>query len=310
MAEGTVATPVVPVAPVVDAKPIEKSAPVAAEKIEEIDPSQTPVQKRKIKWGDTEKEVTVDEAIKLAEKAFGIEEKARVASEKYKNAEALLDMIQNNPREFAKRCAAMGIDARKAATDILYEQIELNSLSPEQRELKEYKEKEAAAESLRKETEEAAKKADIDAKTIAWSQKFEKELQVALEAKQLPMSRLTLALAAQYIDAGLAQKKEYTVEQVLPYVIRDLKNIHTSTMGSLEGEALLNYIGDDISNKIAKARVERYKKGSIAQPVVSPNQDKSRISQKEDISKLKGKAYWAALRRQKSDAGIDAFPGA
>jgi hypothetical protein len=267
-----------------------------------------PIAKRKIKWGDQEKEVTLDEAAKLAEKAWGIEEKAKIAAKQAKDAQALIDMLQNNPKEFAKRCRAAGIDPNKMATEILYEQIELNTLSPEQRELREYKAREAEAEALRKQTEEAAKQAEIDKKTQEWAIKFETELKSALEARKLPMSRLTLALTAQYIDAGLAEKKEYTVEQVLPYVLRDLKNIHSQTIGSLEGDALLDYLGEEISNKVAAARVARYKKGSVSQPVVKKAEEK-KGSLSQDITKLKGKAYWAALRKLKSESGIGAFPG-
>jgi len=318
MAENNTAAVAAPAeaVPAVETKPVEvaktateapgKEVSAKAGQVEEIDPSKTPVAKRKIKWGEQEKEISFDEAVQLAQKAFGIEEKARVASEKAKSAEAILDMLANNPKEFAKRCRAQGLDPNKLATEILYEQIELNSLSPEQRELKELKEKQAEEEAAKKDLEQKAKEADISKKTQEWGQKFEKDLMTALSAKQLPMSRLTLALAAQYIDGGLAQKKEYTVEQVLPFVLRDLKNINATTFGQLEGEDLLNYIGDDVSNKVAAARVARYKKGQAA-PQVQTAPVKS--TPKEDLSKLKGKAYWAALRRQKSEAGIDAFPG-
>jgi hypothetical protein len=266
-----------------------------------------PVPKRKIKWGETEKEVSFDEAVQLAQKAFGIEGKAKEAATKAAQAEALMDMIQNNPREFAKRARAAGLNPEKLATEILYENIELNTLSPEQRELRELKEKQAEQEAERKAAEEAAKKAQIDAKTKEWAVNFEKELKTALEAKKLPMSRLTLALTAQYIDAGLAQKKELSVEQVLPFVLRDIKNIHASTMGSLEGDALLEYIGEELSNKIAAARVARYKRTQGQPP--TKKEDKPKASLPEDITKLKGKAYWAALRRMKSESGVGAFPG-
>lgn len=266
-----------------------------------------PVAKKKIKWGETEKEVSFDEAVQLAQKAFGIEEKAKTHAQKVQQAESILQMLQSDYKGFAKQCKAAGIDPQKLATDILYEQIRLNSMTPEQRELEEFKEKEAERLAELKLTEDKAKQAEIDTKTREWQQKFEKDLQDALTANKLPMSRLTLALAAQYIDGGLAQKKEFTVEQVLPYVMRDLQNIHKSTLGQLDGEDLLNYIGEDASNKIAAARVARYKKGTA--PSAPAKKEESKGSLPPAITKLKGKAYWAALRRQKSEAGIEAFPG-
>jgi hypothetical protein len=243
------------------------------------------------------------------QKVFGIEEKARTASEKIGMAEKLLDMVQSDPRGFEKQCKLAGIDAVKLATEILYNQIRLQGMTPEQRELEEYKERESEALALKKQQDEEAKVTEMNKKTQEWAQKFEKECETALKNQQIPKTRLSLALIAQYIDAGLADKKEYSVEQVLPYVARDLKEIHLSTMGKLDGDDLLNYLGEDLSNKVAKARVDRYKRTTSNQPPAQ-SKDSKPTAKQEDISKLKGKAYWAALRRQKSEAGIGLNPGA
>lgn len=267
----------------------------------------TPVAKRKIKWGDTEKEVSFDEAVQLAQKAFGIEGKARESALKAEQAEKFMHMLTNDPKGFAKQAKAVGLDPQKLATEILYENIRINSLTPEQRELEEYKAKEAEAAEAKKDAEAAEKAKVIDAKTREWTTNFEKQLETALAKSQMPKTRLALALTAQYIDAGLKNKKEFTVEQVLPMVLRDLKNIHNETMGKLDGDDLLNYIGEEIGNKIAAARVARYKKGQVTPVVAAPVRTPS--DRKIDMSKLKGKAYWNELRRQKSEAGIGTFPG-
>lgn len=243
------------------------------------------------------------------QKVFGIEEKAKTAAEKASQAEDLMTMLGSDYKGFVKQAKAMGLDPDKLATDILYEKIRRDQMTPEQRELEEYKEREAEAAAKAKADEEAAKTADMNRKTQDWAKKFESDCEAALKANQLPKTRLSLALIAQYIDAGLADKKEYSVGDVLPYVARDLKEIHATTMGKLEGEELLNYIGEDLSNKIAKARVARYTKSqAVTQPAQKPPTNPT-TSKGEDISKLKGKAYWAALRRQKSEAGIGFLPG-
>jgi len=260
--------------------------------------------KRKIKWGDTEKEVSFDEAVQLAQKAFGIEAKAKEANEKATQADNILYMLQNDWKGFVKQCKANNIDPNKLATDILYEQIRVGNLTPEQKELEELKNAETERAAEQKEKEEAAKKVEIDQKTKEWSIKFENELAEALKTQGLPKTRLALALTAQYIDSGLQQKKEYTVQQVLPYVLRDLKEIHTSTMSKLEGDELLNYIGEELSNKISKARVARYNKNlNVPKPAVKKDEPKGNLP--EDITKLKGKAYWSALRRIKSNEGVE-----
>lgn len=243
------------------------------------------------------------------QKVFGIEEKARTTSQKVDMADKLLTMLQSDPLGFEKQCKLQGIDATKLATEILYNQLRLRNMTPEQRELEEYKEREAEAKALKEQQEAEAKAAETNKKTQEWAQKFEKDCEAALNANQIPKTRLSLALIAQYIDAGLAEKKEYTVEQVLPYVARDLKEIHRSTMEQLDGDDLLAYVGETLSNKIAKARVDRYKR-TTANSVPEKKTTNANPQNKMDISKLKGKAYWKALRQQKSEAGIGLHPGA
>jgi hypothetical protein len=243
------------------------------------------------------------------QKVFGIEEKARTTAQKVDMADKLMGLLQSDPIGFEKACKANGIDAKKLATEILYNELRLQNMTPEQRELEEYKEREAEAKATKEKEEAEAKITETNKKTQEWAQKFEKECETALNANQIPKTRLSLALIAQYIDAGLADKKEYTVEQVLPYVARDLKEIHRSTMETLDGDALLAYVGETLSNKIAKARVDRYKR-TTANPVPEKKTVNANPQNKVDLSKLKGKAYWKALRMQKSEQGIGLHPGA
>lgn len=248
------------------------------------------------------------------QKVFGIEEKARTTAQKIDMAEKLTTMLKDDPLGFEKQCKKNGIDAVKLATSILYNQIRLQNMTPEQRELEEYKEREAEARAEKERQEAEAKVAEEQRKTQEWAQKFEAECTKALAENKVPKTRLSLALIAQYIDAGLKEKKDYSVEQVLPYVQRDLKEIHLSTMGQLDGDALLDYLGDVLSNKVAKARVDRYKRSVANQQPVPEKKPAGHTGEvdgkKVDLSKLKGKAYWKALRQMKSEQGIGLHPGA
>lgn len=315
MAEPTAApaTPAATVAPVVPAKGTEIPKSASVVKVDENGvAAEQPKKIWKLKVNGKEMDYDASDEAKLQrdiQKIYGIEEKAKTASEKATQAEDLMTMLSTDYKGFVKHAKAAGLDPDKLATDILYEKIRRDSMSPEQRELEEYKEREAEAAKAKTAKEEEDKKAEVTRKTQAWAAKFEQDCEAALKANVLPKTRLSLALIANYIDAGLSNKQELTVDQVLPYVARDLKEIHTSTMGKLDGEELLNYVGEDLSNKIAKARVARYNKSQAVttpaqKPATNPQTNKG-----EDISKLKGKAYWAALRRQKSEAGIGFLPG-
>lgn len=291
-------------------------APKAAAPVAKVDDNgvaaEAPKKIWKLKVNGKDVEYDASDEAKLQrdiQKIYGIEEKAKTASEKADQAESLLSMATDNPAEFAKRCKLMGIDAEKLATEIIWKKMEHDKMTPEQRELEEYKEREREAAEQKKAGEEAAKVAETKRKTQEWAAKFEKDCEGALKANSIPKTRLSLALIAQYIDAGLSNKQELSVEQVLPYVARDLKEIHVSTMGKLEGDDLLNYLGEELSNKVAKARVARYNKSKeITQPVQKPSTNPV-TNKGVDLSKLKGQAYWAALRKMKSDSGIGMFPG-
>lgn len=307
-----------------DAKPEAKAADATkapATKVDENGVSLEPKKVLKLNVNGKEVEYDASDENKLKadlQKVFGIEDKARSTAQKVEMAEKLTTMLQTDPRGFEKQCKLNGIDPVKLATDILYEQIRLNSLTPEQRELEEYKEKEKEAKAEKERQDAEAKVAEQQRKTQEWAQKFEADCTKALAENKVPKTRLSVALIAQYIDAGLAEKKEYTVEQVLPYVARDLKEIHLSTMGSLEGDALLDYLGETLSNKVAKARVDRYKRTTAASTPAKPEgqADGKPSTTKEQarldkILKTKGpRAYWAEVRRMKSDAGIGLHPGA
>jgi hypothetical protein len=325
MAENTAASAVVAPAVSSDASKTPASAPKADNKapapkadaspivkVDENGVGEAPKKIYKLNVNGKEVEYDASNEDKLKadlQKVFGIEEKARTTSQKVDMADKLIGMLQSDPLGFEKQCKLNGIDATKLATEILYNQLRLQNMTPEQRELEEYKEKEKEAAAIKAQEEATAKIAESNKKTQEWAQKFEKECEAAFTANQIPKTRLSLALVAQYVDAGLAAKKEYTVEQVLPYVARDLKEIHRSTMESLDGDDLLAYVGETLSNKIAKARVDRYKR-TTANPVPDKKTVNANPQKSADISKLKGKAYWKALRQQKSEAGIGLHPGA
>lgn len=326
MNEGN-AAPATPAAPIVssdankapaaaskaDATPAPKADASPAPKVDEngvASDAPKKIYKLNVNGKEVEYDASNEDKLKAdLQKVFGIEEKARTTAQKVDMADKLMGMLQSDPLGFEKQCKLNGIDATKLATEILYNQLRLQGMTPEQRELEEYKEREKEAKVLKDQQEKEAVEAESNRKTQEWAKDFEKRCEVALSANSIPKTRLSVALIAQYIDAGLAEKREYTVEQVLPYVARDLKEIHRSTMESLDGDDLLAYVGETLSNKIAKARVDRYKR-TTANPVPEKKTVNPNPTQKVDLSKLKGKAYWKALRQQKSEAGIGLHPGA
>src|SRR5258708_34795318 len=214
-----------------DAKPVAK-ADVAVVKVDEngVAPeAPKKIWKLNVNGKDVEYDASNEDKMKAdLQKVFGIEEKARTSAQKIDMAEKLTKMLNDDPLGFEKQCKLNGIDAVKLATSILYNQIRLQNMTPEQRELEEYREREKEAKILKDQQDEEAKVAESNKKTQEWAQKFEKECEEALKANSIPKTRLSLALIAQYIHTGLPAKKQYSVPDVLPYLARALKYIHLS----------------------------------------------------------------------------------
>lgn len=223
-----------------------------------------------------------DEEIRLAiQKSIGLEEKMSTHADKVKAAEELVGILQSDDpgawKKFIKQCRSNGIDPDKFATEILYSKMEYDKLTPEQKKLREYEERdaEAKAEQEIKDAEAAKLKTEEEEKIKAgkakeWAAKFEAECAKALESKKLPPTKLSLALLAQYMQAGFSQKQEYTLEQIIPYVQRDLQHLQKQSIGVLKGKELLDYLGPEIVEAVTKAKVEVHNKGGKVFPEKEP----------------------------------------
>ena len=220
------------------------------------------------------------------QKTFGIEEKAQLNAAKVEMAEKLLDYVQGKDpadyKKFVKLCKENGIDHKKFASDILYDEIEIGNLTPEQRELKEYKDREAEAKAEQEESQRKVLDSQKEQKKMQDIQAFEKECSDALNKGALPKTRLTLGILSQYVEAADAANKEsggkivQSVEQLLPFVKRDLIDLQNETFKSLEGKALLEAIGPDLLEKITKAKVADYKQDLEVKPKPTKAKEKSK----------------------------------
>jgi hypothetical protein len=206
---------------------------------------------------------SLDDMVRDAQKAEGIEAKAQQHAGKVKAAETLIKLL-NDPSEAGQRklvqiCKENNINLEKLMYDLAYNKIQYEKMSPEQRELYDLKQKEADRQQIENEEKERVETEAKAKKVSEWQQRFEKECIAALQSKQVPSSRLSLALIAQYADAALSNKQEVNVDDIIPFVQRDLQQLNQQTLMTLEGKALLDYLGPELLAKISKAKVTDYK---------------------------------------------------
>ena len=132
MAENTSAAPAAPATPAANAAPVADAKATAVPKVSsapavKVDENGVAVEQPKKIWklkvNGKDVEYDASDESKLQrdiQKVFGIEEKAKTAAEKADQAETLLNMFQNDPVGFSKRAKALGIDAEKLATEIIW----------------------------------------------------------------------------------------------------------------------------------------------------------------------------------------------
>src|SRR5271154_1167439 len=147
--------------------PAPKASASPAVKVDENGVGEAPKKVFKLNVNGKEIEYDASNEDKLKadlQKVFGIEEKARTTAQKVDIAEKLMGMLQSDPLGFEKQCKLNGIDATKLATEILYNQLRLQNMTPEQRELEEYKEREKEAKAIKDQQEAEAKTAESNKK--------------------------------------------------------------------------------------------------------------------------------------------------
>ncbi len=212
-------------------------------------------------------------------------------ADKVKNeAQKLMDELNNNPMALFKKLDAKKV--RSAAEEFLFEQIQSEMMSPEERqrrqmeqELKSYKDREQAEQ-------EATKAKQLEETAKHYQESFDKTITDALKESGLPKHPKTVAKMAQLLmrnlDLGLELSPQELVQELREEYISDFKDL----FGASEADQLLKLLGDDVAKKIRKYDIENLKKNktssnqtNIIQPQSNnqPSQKMSRDDWRENL---------------------------
>ncbi len=277
--------PIVPETPVEGAEPIEGAEPKAEgeENKESVagteggDASSKPkgsgvanaaaaaaVRKYKIKYGDKEEELDEAEVVRRAQKVTGIEKKAEEAAKQYKIATSFFKMMKEDPITFAKRAKEIGMDPEAFAVEIINNKLKYEQMTPEQRELEELRTKDAARQKADKAREEAEHKAKLEQETQEYRESLEKEIVDAFASVKLPKTPWTTARIAAYLDAGLANGKQYKVVDVAKIVQKEHYAMVNEVLGAFPEDQILDFIKPEIQETISRARIKRLQPKPVA----------------------------------------------
>jgi septum formation inhibitor MinC len=225
-------------------------------------PAQTAARLFKVKVDGQEMEVDEGELIRGYAHNKAAAERLRQASETRQLAEEVLSIFKNNPREAFNR---LGVDAKAFAEQVLQAEMEDAMLTPEQKELRElkaFKEQMAAKEAAAREEQERAAEA-------AFREQVAAELQTniinTLEMADLPKNEFTIGRMAYYLESCLQAGYNATPQDVIAHVKSEYDRELKSFLGSITDDKLLNFMGDDFTNRVVKAHIGKTK-AKVKQP--------------------------------------------
>lgn len=206
------------------------------------------------------REIDVDESKyhEYAQKGAAAQETWQEAAQMKREAENFINRLKSNPKEILTD-PNLGIDFKKLAADYLWEQIQEEEMSPEEKdrrrekaELEEYRQMKAAQQ--RQQVEERRKQVEAH-----YSQDYDKSITKALSTAGLPKNNGTVKRMTEYmlvdIKKGVYHDPSHYVDVVRQDYMDDIRDLFSET----DGDTLLKFLGEDKAKKIRQSDLKRLK---------------------------------------------------
>jgi len=196
------------------------------------------------------------------------------ASMSRKEAEQVLRLFKDSPREAFK---LLGRDARQFAEQIINEELSEALLSPQERELRDYKRQLEQYQSKEKQARAEYEAQQLEAEMARYTEKIQSDIISTLETAGLPKTERTIGRIAYYMQSALAAGyQNVTPADVIEHVKKDYTSDIQALLGGLNEDALEAFLGVENVRKIAKSTVKAGKNpGSVNKSVNANRGEKS-----------------------------------
>jgi hypothetical protein len=220
-------------------------------------------EKVKVKIDGKEAEVSVGDLAKAYQKAQAADKRFQEAAITKKQAAQLVNLLQTNPLSVLKH-PALGISQEKyremLETELYENFVKLDAMDPKDREIHELKHKLKVEEDGKKKQAEEAREQEMQALASKHTEDYQKQIISAIDTNGLPKSPYVVALYAKYLKQALSKGHRLKAEQVSDLVKEDVTSMYRDMFGSADGDRLISLFGDDVAEKINKARIKQLKK--------------------------------------------------
>jgi hypothetical protein len=240
--------------------------------------------KYKVKLDGEELEVDEDELIRGYQLRKVSDKRLQEGVMARKQAESFIQMLKTDPKRVLSD-PRIGLDVKKLAEDIIYEQLQHEMMTPEQRELMEYKRKVQSYEAQQKKIEDEKRMTEENAVLTKQRDAYVQDISEALENAGLPKNDYTVQRVVHEMTKAIrAGFGNVTAKDVIDLVhaqfIKDTKALY----GSSNEETLMKLLGDEVAGKIRNYDVNKFK-------------EKNKIPQSNNV-KVAGKPGQTAKKKQ------------
>lgn len=219
--------------------------------------------KTKVDGKEVEEELELEAIQRDYQKFKAADKKFQEAAAMRKQAEEFISLLKTNPAQVLAH-PSIGLDVRKLAEEYLAEQLQYESLTPEQRKAAEDRKR---LEEYEKREQEAAKQAHeekINTLKAKYTEDYNKTIIDALESAGLPKNKSTVKMMAQKLYLSVNNGLDLDAKDLAESVRQDYINAQKELFAELDGEALIKILGDDVAEKVRKYNVSKIKNSSAS----------------------------------------------
>lgn len=191
-----------------------------------------------------------------------------------KEVVTFLNDLKTNPRK-ALSNPNIGLDLKKLATDIIEEEISNSQKTPEQIRAEKLEQELQRLKEERESEKQTAQQREFERLQEQAYQQYDTQMGLALDKSDLPKSPYIVKKIADYMLSGLEKGLDISPEDVLPLVRNEVLEDMRSMIGAMPDEAIEEFIGKDIFNRVRKKNLAKAK-SLPPQPVKSSVKDVSK----------------------------------
>lgn len=248
------------------------------------------LKKLKIKFGGKEMEEDLPfeipddpKAIEYMQKQLQMAKLGTTSAERYSQLEkeviSFVEELRKNPRK-ALANPRIGVDVKKLAAEILEEEINNSSKTPEQLEKERMEAELREIKEEREREKEEFRQKELERMQEQEFQRYDMLMDKAFNDAKLPKNPYMVKRMADYLILGLQAGRKLDPADVLPLVQEEMMGDLKSMFETMPAESLKEFMGKDTLDKIRKHNVAQVKKAPV--PVKAAVKD---VGQKGEAKK-------------------------